>query len=116
MATNKPQTLSDVSKCIESYKSRLKTPVMSNLELNKHLADLQQILRASEPPIHSGSLNQTTHSKLKIADPPIFLNDGNPTWEDWHTDRKIKLDCNTNRDEKKRWVTRSYIGVETLGP
>jgi hypothetical protein len=41
-------------------------------------------------------------SKLKILDPPIFLNDGNPTWQDWHTGMKIKLDCDTNRNEKEK--------------
>jgi hypothetical protein len=39
---------------------------------------------------------------LKIKDPLIFLNDGNHTLEDWHTDMDIKLDSDPNRNEKEK--------------
>jgi hypothetical protein len=49
---------------------------------------------------------------LKIPDPPIFLNDGNPIWEDWNTDMKIKLDCYPDGNEKE---TMGYVFSRTGG-
>src|SRR5262249_49756910 len=89
---------------IEASREECRTLKIKNLELEKQLTDLRQITRASEPPSHpsiSGSL-ETPRSKLKIPDPPIFLNDSNPTWEDWYMDMKIKLDTDTNRNEKEK--------------
>ena len=64
------------------------------------------VIPSLEPlvPNHRGPERETlepTMSKLKIPDPSIFWNDGNPTWENWHKDMKIKLDCDTNRNEKE---------------
>ena len=41
-----------------------------------------------------------------MPDPPIFQNDGNPTWEDWYVDMKVKLrsEATWDKDDKKGYV------------
>jgi len=36
--------------------------------------------------------------KVKMPDPLTFQNDGNPTWEDWYVDVKVRL-----RSESTWW-------------
>jgi hypothetical protein len=37
--------------------------------------------------------------KAKMLDPPVFQNDGNPTWEDWRIDMQVKLRSESTWDE-----------------
>ena len=41
-----------------------------------------------------------------MPDPLIFQNDGNPTWEDWYVDMKVKLrsEATWDEDDKKGYV------------
>jgi hypothetical protein len=40
--------------------------------------------------------------KVKMPDPPIFQNDGNPTWEDWRIDMQVKLRSENTWDENDK--------------
>lgn len=41
-------------------------------------------------------------SKAKLPDPPIFNNDGDPTWEDWYVDMIVKLQSELSWTEAVR--------------
>jgi hypothetical protein len=84
------------------------------LDLKKHLTNLEQ----NPNPNQSSSNNepqcptqgntpstqgeQVEKKKVKIPDPDIFVNDGNPTWEDWYVDMTVKLRRETTWDEEDK--------------
>jgi hypothetical protein len=70
-----------------------------NTQRGQQVMDLQQMIRTSEPTSH---LSSSGLSKTTKSNPPIFLNDDNSIWEDWHTNIKMKIDCDTKRNEKEK--------------
>ena len=99
---NTTAEMNELQNTIEASRKECRTLKTNIVVLQKRLTDLQQITRNSEPPNPSTGNSETTKSKLKIPDPPIFLNDGNPTWENWYTDMKIKLGTDTNQNEMEK--------------
>ncbi len=95
--------------------NELRTLKTKHRDLQKDLTNLQKQPRAtlsvtteSEPstrdttPGTSAQGEQGKKKKAKIPDPPIFQNDGSPTWEDWYVDMKVKLKAESTWDEDEK--------------
>jgi hypothetical protein len=104
----------------QQLQDELRTLKIKYIDLKKHLTTPQNqtqapttTSRATEelnPSTREPALSihgeQTQKKKIKMPDPPVFQNDGNPTWEDWYVDMKVKLRSETTweNDDKMGYV------------
>ena len=65
-------------------------------DLNTYLTSLQNP-RASHDLKHPSRWSRASSTQAGGEDPKPS-EDREPTWKDWHTDMKIKLDCDPNRE------------------
>jgi len=81
-------------------------------DLKKHLKQPQQEQTSTTasnddgpPPTGraiSMEIPEPEKKRKKFPDPEKFMNDGNPTWEDWYTDMVVKLRSETAWDEEDK--------------
>jgi hypothetical protein len=104
----------------QQLQDELRTLKIKYIDLKKHLTNPQNQTQAPtttsrateepDPPTREPAPNthgeQTQKKKVKMPDPPVFQNDGNPTWEDWYVDMKVKLRSETTweNDDKMGYV------------